>query len=145
MPCQEATGSCSITPDGDCIEPKEYNPSLTPLTDVYISGTDTSFTIEWNVAVSRPTQAVKLRYRIDSSVDLGVRTEVDRDDGTLTVDSGLTTGVLYLLWLRPETDTEYGDWQQFIAITDVGWDSDSETVIFAGETVLHLTDVVIYS
>lgn len=146
MPCPEATGACTVASDGDCIAPKSYNPSLVPLTDVYIVGADDAFTITWNTDTPYVGERVRMWYRIDNTIGYpNVRKEATRDSGTISSDTGQIKGDQYVVWLRPETETEYGDWHIFMAITDAGWNSNSEVVLYNGETLFYGTDVVLYS
>lgn len=113
---------------------------------MYIDGNDDNFVISWNTAMGYPDQTVKMMARLDNQVGNYLpRQSVSRDGGALTSTTGLPKGGLYIVWLRPETATTYGDWQFVTAITDNGWNSDSDTVVHLGETVFHGEDVVLYS
>lgn len=96
----------------------------------------------WDI-VSHPTESVSILYRLEDGT-FYYSNSATRDSGTIDSDT-LPAGGVYKVWLRPETATEVGEWQEVMAITDASLDSDAEVVYFEGSVVYHGTDVVIYS
>jgi len=62
MPCPEATGGCTVTPDGACIAPKT-SASLPALENVFIQGAADSLTVTWDTGIAYATYSVTVLLR----------------------------------------------------------------------------------
>ncbi len=110
--------ACTVVPDGACIAPKEYNASIAPLTDVVIANIGTTLSMSWDTTTSYPIQSVKAHVQsLTSGRGEFPRVVVARDVGEVINFTGISMNTKYTITMRPETDTEYGDWQQFEYLT----------------------------
>lgn len=115
MTCPEATGTCTITPDGACTVPKTEG-VFDPITGVIIGNFEDTFTVTWNAAPG-DTDTINVLYRQREDLTFYPREFYTRSDGGFT-SQPVSAGEIVLA-MRPESATEYGEWQVFqFATTD---------------------------
>lgn len=144
MTCPTATGACTLAQDGACTVPKEHG-VIAPLSNVFIQGLDNGFTVAWDTAIN-PNETVTMLYKKDGSgTSYESIIQVDRDDGLIETPLTLDFQGVYFIWLRPENDTEFGEWQLYIAIIDSGWDSEAQEVAYGNDIVFYGSDPVLHT
>ncbi len=109
MPCPQATGGCTVIPDGACLAPKTQT-VISGLSIVSLTWNGNGVDIVFNNDVSFPDQEVHCYARKDRE-KIGERTIAARDLGVISTPTGFTLGDEIQIFLRPETSTEFGEWQ----------------------------------
>jgi len=128
----------------NCVLTDKTAAPLPRLEGVVLTGFPDRIDAAWDNTDSYPEQTVRLLYRLADNTDVFTAvTDVSRDGGQSSTGSGLTNGVEYTIWMRPETPLHYGEWQAFVGVTEDGWISGVEALVHDGELIYHGAELVV--
>lgn len=142
MACTKpATGACTKDEDAFGVDLKSYNASIDLPDITAVTGFDGYFTVTFG---DTSTGSVVLLYRQEGAVGFQEpRDVVDESVGSISSATGYAVGVVFKIWLRLETDTEYGPWYKSIAVCDADWDSTKDLVTHFSVIVTHGGEIVL--
>lgn len=118
---------------------------LPPLVGLSAYSDGSNIYINWNTnAPLFPDQiCVSGLRRTSFATQFTLLVDVERDVGSKTLAGGnLTPDAEYTLWIRPEMDGYYGEWQSLIVVFSDGFEVGFSDVTHLGELVTYLGEQV---
>lgn len=123
-----------------CITRAKSAAYVPPLVGLSATSDGTNITVSWVYgAPFYPTQVVVTALRVlEQDTGFTVIPGEARDGGVKLIDGTLLIPeVDYVLWARPETLTNYGEWQGLLVRLEPDWSVGIEPVTMFGEVVTH--------
>jgi len=118
---------CTLVPTGPCAPVVEPVDDIWPLQGLHVQGHDDGFTISWNDHTPPASSwIVQIAFRNYNVVGHYYPPQYNENDELFITTTGLPKDVVFAGWIRPENGVEHAEWQYFTALTDAGWNSNSD-------------------